>query len=64
MAVAPKLYSVAETAEILSCSPDHVYDLIARGDFAVVDIGSGRRPKTRISAAVINGFIKSHTRTA
>lgn len=64
MAAVSKLFSVVEAAELLSCSKDHVYDLIAHGHLAATDIGIGRRPKTRVSAKAIDAYIAARTRTA
>ena len=61
---APKLYSVTEAAELLSCSRDHVYDLISDGALAVVDIGRGCKPKTRVPDTALAAYIKSRTRVA
>lgn len=59
---APRLYKVAEVAELLSCSKDHVYDLIAAGRLAKCDIGTGRRPLTRVSEKALTAYIERNTR--
>jgi excisionase family DNA binding protein len=60
----PKLYSVTEVAELLSCSRGHVYSLIAAGQFSeVADISAGgSRAKTRISEPVLAAYIAARTR--
>ena len=63
--VATRLMSVAAVAEQLDCSPGHVYNLIAVGKLAAVEIkATGTRPKTRVLASEVEAFIAAHTRTA
>lgn len=58
-----QLLTVAEVAQLLRCSPRHVYDLIARGEFReVTDIGNGRA-RTRIPEAAFNDYVAAHTRS-
>lgn len=59
----PKLYTVREAAELLSCSPDHVYDLVSRGELEVVDIGHGRA-KTRVPEDALAEYINKRRRRA
>jgi excisionase family DNA binding protein len=59
---AVRLLTVIETAALLSCSKDHVYDLISRGEISeVVDIGNGRA-KTRIPEPALAAYIAGRTR--
>lgn len=55
-----QLLSIPEVAERLSCSPRHVYNLIAAGRLATVDIGMGR-VKTRVPEAELGRYEKAHT---
>lgn len=55
------LMSVAEAAEVLSCSRGHVLNLIAKKHLRAVDIGIGRA-KTRIYPADLSAYIASKTR--
>jgi excisionase family DNA binding protein len=55
---------VTEVAKLWDCSVQHVYNLIADGRLSVVDIGGGRRPKTRIAAAELDAYIKRNQRRA
>jgi len=60
MAPAPRLFSIPETAEHLGCTRFHVYDLIAAGRLAVVNIGIGRS-RSRITEDELDRFIKANT---
>lgn len=55
------LYSVATLARMWECSRWHIYDLIARGELASVQLGIGRA-KTRITAAAAETYIARKTR--
>lgn len=58
-----QLLSVARAAEVLDCSPTHVYRLIAAGRLRAVEIKvTGRRPKTRVRADDLQAFIEVNTR--
>lgn len=57
-----QLLTVAEVAERLRCGRTHVYDLIARGELPVVDLGLGRA-KSRIREDDLAAFIDSRTRS-
>lgn len=58
-----QLLTVAEVATLLRCSPRHVYDLVARGEFReVTDIGNGRA-RTRIPESAFNEYVASRTRS-
>lgn len=59
-----RLYSVAELAALWGCGKDAIYALISRGALAVVDIGTARKPKTRISSAEADAYIARNTRRA
>lgn len=56
-AEAERLYTVAEVAELWSCSRQHVYNLIARGELRRSDIGI-RGAETRIPASVLAEFVE------
>jgi excisionase family DNA binding protein len=58
--VTPQLHSVAEVANLLSCTRQHIYNLISRGQLSTVHIGMGRA-KTRISETELATYIKRHT---
>lgn len=44
-------------SEQLGCSYHTVLTLIRNGDLAAIDIGSGRRPRYRVSAAALADFV-------
>lgn len=54
-----KLYTVAQTAEILNYSASHTRLLIRKGRLEVTGKGDGRNGNYRISEKNINDFIKS-----
>jgi hypothetical protein len=54
---------VVEVAELWACSDQLVYDRIASGDLAVVDIGRGKA-KIRVPESEVLAFIAKHTRRA
>lgn len=60
MATAPRLFRIPEAAELLSCSTDHVYDLIAAGRLSAVDIGIGRS-QSRITETELARYIAANT---
>lgn len=53
---AEELYPVSELAQLWRCSPDHVMDLVTRGELRSVQLGTGRA-KTRIPASAAAEFI-------
>jgi len=55
-----RLLSVAEAAVYLSCSRQHLYDLIAAGKLRAIDIGIGRS-QTRVRRAELEAFITKAT---
>lgn len=57
------LVSVRDAAAHLSCSPRHIYDLIAAGRLRATDIGIGRA-QTRIRQTDLDAYIEAHTRQA
>lgn len=57
-------WSVAALAEAWECSRQHIYNLIAAGELAVFDIGTRRKPKTRISDASQRDYVRRHERRA
>jgi excisionase family DNA binding protein len=63
MSPAPALLRVAEAAERLGCSRWHIYDLIAKGQLAAVDIGIGRA-QTRVREDELTAYIEARTRRA
>lgn len=54
-----KLYTVAQTAEILNYTSEHTRRLIRKGRLNVVGKGDGRSGNYRISEDNIDEFIKS-----
>ena len=57
--VGMKLLSIPETAERLSCSRGHVYDLIGAGLLTAVDISArGERTKIRLSDEDVDRYIR------
>jgi excisionase family DNA binding protein len=63
--MATQLLSVTEAAARLSCSRGHIYNLIAAGGLAAVEIKAlGKRPKTRVRESDLEAFIAQHTRVA
>jgi len=60
---APSLLRVSEVATRLACSRQHVYDLIADGVLAAVDIGMGRA-QTRVREDELAAYIDRRTRRA
>lgn len=60
-----QLLSITEAAARLSCSRGHIYNLIAVGRLAAVEIkATGQRPKTRVREADLEAFIAQHSRVA
>lgn len=57
---APRLFRIPEAAEALGCSRKHVYDLIAAGKLAVVNIGIGRS-QSRVAETELARYIKANT---
>ena len=57
-----KLLTIPQTAERLSCSRKHVYNLISAGKLKPADIAIGPRSLTRISDAEIDRYITEATR--
>lgn len=60
---APALLRVSEVADRLDCSRQHVYDLIAAGHLAAVNIGINRS-QVRIYEDELAAYIKSRSRRA
>ena len=59
-----KLLTIPEAGQRLTLGRSSVYELIARGELAVVDVAvTGTRPKMRISDKAVDDFIASRTRT-
>ena len=59
-----QLLTIPEVAARLRCGRTSVYELIARGELAVVDIAVTRtRAKTRVTDKSVDEFIASRTRT-
>lgn len=58
--------TIPQTAERLGCGRTHVYDLIARGDLAVIDISrpGARRSKTRIPESALEDYARRRLRRA
>lgn len=58
MVETPKVYTVAEAAEVLRCSPDCVRGHIAAGDLQARPIGQGkRRRRWIITDAALQAFM-------
>lgn len=53
------LYSIPHAAEQLDCSRDHIYDLIAAGRLATVQLGTGRSPKTRVTGDSLQRLLQT-----
>lgn len=60
---APALLRVSEVAARMQCSRQHVYDLIAAGQLAAIDIGMGRA-QTRVREDELEAYIAARTRRA
>lgn len=56
-----RLLSIPEVADLLSCSVDSVYRLIAVHDLPTVDIGTARRSRTRVRESDLERFIERRT---
>jgi excisionase family DNA binding protein len=56
----PQLLTIPQTAAVLRCSDNHVYNLIADGDLSAVDIArrGSRKPKTRVPQEVALAFLE------
>jgi excisionase family DNA binding protein len=61
-----QLLSITEAAAQLSCSRGHIYNLIAAGALAAVEISTpgSHRSKTRVRATDLEAYIEQHTRVA
>jgi excisionase family DNA binding protein len=60
-----QLLSIPKAAEVLDCSPGHVYGLIAVGQLRAVEIkAKGTRSRTRVREEDLEAFIEAHTRSA
>lgn len=57
----PQLLTIPEAAKALGCSENHIYRLVGRGELRTVDVGNGRRPKSRIRTDDLADFIDRHT---
>lgn len=58
-----RLLTIPETAQLLGCGDNHVYNLIADGDLSTVDIArrGSRKPKTRVPEDVAAAFLAGRT---
>lgn len=56
-----QFFTVAQIAQQLNCSPDHIYRLIARNQIAWMDIGIGK-PKIRIAASALAVYREKNER--
>lgn len=61
---APRLHTIPEVADLLCCCREHVYNLIARGDLDVVDIGIRGRAKSRVPDDSLARYIAARRRNA
>lgn len=57
-----QLHTIPQTAQRLGISRTSVYDLIAAGQLRVVDVGTGRSPRTRVRDDDLQAFIDGRTR--
>ena len=55
------LLTVPEAAERLAVSRSQVYRYIATGDLAHIDLGTARRPLTRIARDDLERFVNHRT---
>jgi excisionase family DNA binding protein len=60
---AEALLPVAEVAALWRCTPQHIYNLIARRDLRSVQVGIGRA-KTRIPESAVAEFVARRTSKA
>lgn len=62
----PRLLRIPEAAAVMGVSENHVYNLIADGDLATVDVArrGSRKPKTRVPEDVARDFFASRTTPA
>jgi hypothetical protein len=62
----PRLLTIPEVKELLGCSENFVYSLIADDELSTVDISrpGSRKPKTRIPEDVARAFLKRRTNSA
>lgn len=58
--------TIPQTAERLGCGRTHVYDLIAHGDLAVIDISrpGAKRSKTRVPETSLDEYARRRIRRA
>lgn len=56
-----QLLKVSDAAGILGCSKFLIYKFINKGALPVINIGSSKRPKLRVSSAEIAAFMKRQT---
>lgn len=58
-----QLLTITETAKRLSCSPNHVYRLIATGKLRSLDVAlpGSQRAKTRVSEAALAAYVEAST---
>lgn len=56
----PRLLTIPQTAALLGCSDNHIYNLIADGDLTTIDIArrGSKKPKTRVPEDVARGFLR------
>jgi excisionase family DNA binding protein len=64
-AVLSRYVTVADVAEALGCSDDHVYSLISDGLLPTIDIRrkGAQRPKLRVPIAAVERYAASRLRT-
>lgn len=55
------LLTIEEVAEELRISPDSVYRLISAGDLQTVNVGTGRRSRTRVTRVALEKFAANRT---
>jgi excisionase family DNA binding protein len=59
----PRLLTIPETSELLGCSENFVYSLIADGELTTVDISrtGSRKAKTRVPEDIARAFFARRT---
>lgn len=62
--MAVKLLTVQEVAALLVVHPQTVYRLIWSGALATVDIGTGKRARTRVRETAVEAYLQRRERGA
>ena len=56
--MATKLHTVKEVAALFGVHPQSIYRLIWSGELATVDIGTGKRARTRVRDTAVDDYLK------